>query len=143
MTSRIPDAADPFEEEGLPGMNDGLASKRITGDTQDGIPAPHDSSVAVEDFGTTGLEEREGEPHNVRLAREQPDAGSQAGEQADRSEQSDMPYPTDPELKAGRIVQPDEGARPDTEEDEAGRSVGTDSGGFSAEERAIHVEPEA
>ncbi|WP_214411524.1 DUF5709 domain-containing protein [Sphaerisporangium fuscum] len=43
---------------------------------------------------------------------------------------------------AGRLVEPDEGAREDTEPDVIAREVGPDMGGFSAEEAAMRVEPE-
>lgn len=141
MADRIPNAADPFEEEGLPGMNDGLPAKRITGDAQEGIPAPGDSTVAAEDYGTTAAEERAGEPLDLRLSREEPDLT--ATDAADAAADADTPYPVDRDERAGRLVAPDEGARPDREPDAAGSSVGVDEGGFSAEERAIHVEPEA
>ncbi|MDF5757132.1 DUF5709 domain-containing protein [Spongiactinospora sp. TRM90649] len=43
---------------------------------------------------------------------------------------------------AGRLVEPDEGVRADTEAEEIAREVGPDSGGFSAEEAAMHIEEE-
>ena len=42
----------------------------------------------------------------------------------------------------GRIVEPDEGARTDAEKDVVGSDVGRDGGDLSAEETAMHVEPE-
>ncbi|WP_344966854.1 DUF5709 domain-containing protein [Streptosporangium fragile] len=44
--------------------------------------------------------------------------------------------------RAGRLVDPDEGARPDTEPDLVAEEVGPDAGGYSAEEAAMRVEPE-
>jgi Family of unknown function (DUF5709) len=123
MTRRIPDPPSPFEDEGLPDLDSGLPGKRITGDPQDDMPVPGDEPVAVDDFGTTAAEQREGEPLDLRLAREEPDviAGDDAA--------------------AGRIVEPDEGAGPDLEPDAVGLDVGTDGGGLSAEEQAVHIEP--
>lgn len=43
---------------------------------------------------------------------------------------------------AGRLVAPDEGTHPDVEKDEIADEVGPDSGGYSAEEAAMRVEPE-
>lgn len=43
---------------------------------------------------------------------------------------------------AGRLVAPDEGARPDAEPDEVAQEAGPDRGGYSAEEQAMRVEPE-
>ncbi|WP_248963410.1 DUF5709 domain-containing protein [Sphaerisporangium perillae] len=41
-----------------------------------------------------------------------------------------------------RFVAPDEGARPDEESEEYAAEVGQDDGDFSAEERAMHIEPD-
>ena len=129
MTSRIPDPADPFEEEGLASQEPGLAGKRITGDPQDDMVVPRDTPVAVDDYGTTAAEE----PHLLERA---------ATTDADESEDSDQPYPVDPEEKVGRIVETDEGARTDDEASAVANDVGTDLGGFSAEERAMHIQRE-
>lgn len=43
---------------------------------------------------------------------------------------------------SGRLVAPDEGARPDEEKDSVADEVGPDAGGYSAEESAVHVDPE-
>lgn len=141
MTSRIPEPADPFEEEGLPVGEDGLPGKIITGDAQDGIVPPADHAVAVDDFGTTAREMAEGEPLADRLDREEPDVLANIDRPADESEDADQPFPEAPDERVGRLVQPDEGARSDTESDEVATDVGTDLGGFSAEEAAMHVEP--
>ncbi len=141
MTSRIPGPADPFEEEGQASQNPGMAGKRITGDAQDDMIVPRtDHPYAAEDWGTTATEQHEGEPLDVREAREEPDMAQHA---LDESADANEPYPVDRDEHAGRIVDTDEGAREDTEADVVARSVGTDAGGFTAEERAIHIEPEA
>lgn len=142
-TSRIPEPADPFEEEGLPVGEDGLPGKLITGDAQDGMEPPHDYPVAVNEYGTTAEEQALGEPLDLRLSREEPEVLAAADVPAEDSPDSDSPYPEDPEERVGRIVDVDEGARTDTETDAVAYDVGTDRGGFSAEERAMHLEPEA
>jgi len=43
------------------------------------------------------------------------------------------------DLRAGRLVAPDEGSGEDTEKDLLGREVGIDGGAASAEEAAVHV----
>ncbi|MEV4800575.1 DUF5709 domain-containing protein [Nonomuraea sp. NPDC049421] len=43
---------------------------------------------------------------------------------------------------AGRLVAADEGAHGDDEPDEIATEVGPDGGGFTAEEAAMHIEPE-
>ncbi|HET7530069.1 MAG TPA: DUF5709 domain-containing protein [Mycobacteriales bacterium] len=140
MSSRIPDPADPFEEEGLASPDPDNDGKRITGDTQEEIQPPLDRPVAVDDFGTTAAEEAAGESLDGRLDREQPDMFAAAARDADESPDADQPYPSDPEERVGRIVETDEGARSDDEPDAVAVDVGTDLGGFSAEERAMHVE---
>ncbi len=42
----------------------------------------------------------------------------------------------------GRLVESDEGARTDTEAEMGAADVGSDLGGYSAEESAMHLEPE-
>jgi hypothetical protein len=143
MTSRIPEPADPFEEEGLAAGEDGLPGKWITGDAQDGMVPPHDYPVAVDEYGVTAEEQALGEPLDLRLSREEPDVTAAADVPADESAGSDSPYPEDPEERVGRIVDIDEGAHTDTEKASVAYDVGTDTGGFSAEERAMHIEPEA
>jgi hypothetical protein len=44
--------------------------------------------------------------------------------------------------RAGRLVEPDEGAHGDDEPDLVGDEVGPDMGGYTAEEAAMRVEPE-
>jgi len=141
VSSRIPDPADPFEEEGLASPDPEYGAKRITGDPQEEMAVPAERPIAVTDYGTTTEEERTDEPLDARLAREEPE--QRATGKADDSPDADQPYPEDPDERVGRIVETDEGARTDDEKDAVAHSVGTDQGGFSAEERAMHVEPEA
>jgi hypothetical protein len=142
VSSRIGDPSDPFEDEGLASPDPELAAKRITGDTQDDVPVPGDRPVAVNDFGTTVAEQQAGEPLELRLAREEPDLLTRADSPPDLSDDADNPYPVDREERVGRIVETDEGAREDTEADVVALDVGTDGGGFTAEERAMRIERE-
>lgn len=112
-----------FEEEGIPDPGDLTPEQEATGQLDLTTEPPHDSPLAVEGWGTTPAEQRDGEPLSGRLARELPDT-----------------YPSEPPQEVGRLVQPDEGAHTDTEAD----LVATDSGdtaGLSAEEAALHLEP--
>lgn len=143
MSSRISDPADPFEEAGLASPDPDDAAKRISGDAQEEIPVPGEQPIAVDNYGTTAAEEAAGEPLDHKLAREEPDLLARAQTtDADESPDADQPYPEDRDERAGRIVESDEGAREDTEADAVAHEVGTDGGGFSAEERAMHIEPE-
>ena len=143
MNKRIPEPADPFEEAGLASPDPEYDAKRITGDPQEEIPVPGERPVAVDDYGTTPDEERANEPLDGRLAREEPERTSRAA--VDDSDAAAQPYPEDHDERVGRIVETDEGARSDDEADAVAIDVGTDKGGFSAEERAMRIEkdPEA
>jgi hypothetical protein len=145
MTTHTPDPADPYEEAGLPATDDALPGKLITGDAQDDIVVPTERPTYVDSYGTTDLEASLGEPLGQRLAHEQPDVLAQLDkpwtDSGSPEDDSDDPYPSDPEERVGRLVAPDEGAHSDVDADEIAQDVGTDLGGFSAEERAMHIEP--
>ena len=140
MSSRIPGPADPFEEEGLASPDPDQDAKRITGDVQEEMAVPAERPIASTDYGTTQAEEATDEPLDGRLAREEPELNAAGA--ADESPDADQPYPEDKEERVGRIVETDEGARADDEADAVALDVGTDKGGFSAEERAMHIVPE-
>lgn len=148
--SRVPDPASEMEEEGIPDLGDPDPAQQVTGDAGYGLSVPRDQATAVDDYGTTAAEEHEGEPLDLRVSREEPDPAAEAGAAdpltvGDREEPpgDDDPFPRDDELRTGRVVEPDEGARTDAEKDAVARDVGTDVGGFSAEERAMHIDEQA
>lgn len=143
MTSRIPEPPSAMEAEGIPDSGDTSTMQESTGDAEYGMEPPHDTALAVDDFGTTAEEEHDGEPLDARLTREEPDVLASADLDADESEGSDTPFDERAGQGVGRIVEPDEGARGDTEADLVAEDVGTDLGGYSAEESAMHLEPEA
>ncbi len=115
-----------YEAEGIPEPDPGRGSSTVIDENPE---PPHDTATAVEGFGTTPAEIHEGESLDGRLARENPELPPSAP--------ADQPGPG-----VGRLVQPDEGVREDTEKDMVADDVGTDLGGYSAEESAMHVEPE-
>jgi hypothetical protein len=118
--SRIPETPSPMEEEGVPET-----------DQSYGYEPPRDTPLLVDEFGTTAAEQRTGEPLDGRIAREEPDVIDLVGVDADESAPA-----------VGRLVESDEGARADTEAEMVAADVGTDLGGSSAEEAAMHLEPE-
>ena len=125
MTDRDP--RSEFEDQGIPDLRDGYPEQEWTEDPQQ-APVPGDEPMAVDDFGTTAEERREGESLNGRLSREEPEAEAPGAGTAAPA--------------AGRLVQEDEGVRDDTESEEIAQDVGPDTGGFTAEEAAMHVEDE-
>ena len=106
---------------------------------------PADKWSPGERFGSTLAEERSGESLDQLLAEEEPDADPYAD--PDPAAESDLPRegpePYDePQPRAGRLVQEDEGAHPDTEPDLVAEDVGIDAGAASAEEAAVHITDE-
>ena len=143
MTSRIPETPSAFEAEGIP--DPGLTSdSRLATDPDDayGIEPPHDTATAVDEFGTTAAEMHDGESLDGRIAREEDDVLAQVDVAADESAGSDTPFGERAGQGVGRLVESDEGARADDEAELVATDVGTDLGGYTAEEAAMHLEPE-
>jgi len=108
--------------------------------------------------GETAAEQAEGSSLEERLAAELPDVdGARPGEEVLPAEQplddalgedvaaEDLVVTDDPEgnevgdFRAGRLVEPDEGAHEDVDKDMFATDVGIDGGAASAEEAAMHV----
>ena len=142
MTSRIPETPSEHEAEGIPDPGFAEPGQLESGDTEATTEPPHDTALAVDDFGTTAREIADGEPLDGRLSREEPDVLAQAGAAADEGAGADTPFDERSGQGVGRLVEPDEGAHTDTEADLVAEDVGTDLGGYSAEEAAMHLEPE-
>lgn len=149
MTSRIPEPPSEMEAEGVPDMGYTSDTSEVTGDAGYGMEPPRDTATAVDDFGTTAAEEVAGEPLDDRLAREEPDPALDgldlvegSASKANEEEGADQPFDERAGQGIGRLVESDEGARPDDEAEMVARDAGTDLGGYTAEESAMHVEPE-
>jgi Family of unknown function (DUF5709) len=132
-----------------------------SGDTLSGAPGddPLDRGVVPPErwsagvrFGTTGTEQEEGESLDQLLAEEEPDPALdftddepediedvELDEDAGDEDVDGLLLDDGPDPRAGRLVQEDEGAHPDEEEDLVASDVGIDGGGATAEEAAMHV----
>ena len=106
--------------------------------------APEDRPWAVDDWGTTDLEQEEGESLDGRLAREVPDSradveGDGIGDLA--GGEGELRDDEVGDARSGRLAQTDAGSEsaPDTEPDLEAWDEGVDGGAASAEEAAIHV----
>jgi Family of unknown function (DUF5709) len=126
MTER--DFDSELEDDGIPDLQDGYPQQYWAEDPQR-APVPGDRPIALDDFGTTAEEQREGESLDGRLSREEPDVGEPGASTATPRE-------------TARLVQQDEGVHTDTESQEIATDVGQDTGGFTAEEAAMRVEDE-
>ncbi|REF00091.1 DUF5709 domain-containing protein [Thermomonospora umbrina] len=122
MTERDPRSR--FEDEGIPDLQDGTPEQQWAEDPQE-MALPGERPVGVEQYGTTADEQTSGESLDHKLDRERPDEGVER---------------PDTSRTAGRIVEEDEGARPDREKDNVADDVGPDSGGFTVEEDAMRIE---
>lgn len=145
MTSRIPQRPSEFEAEGVPDPGETSEGQDVVGDAGSayGEEPPHDTALAVDDWGTTAEEEHAGEPLDLRLSREEPEVLAAVGRDADESENADTPFDERAGQGVGRLVEPDEGAHTDTEADLVATDAGTDLGGYTAEESAMHLETDA
>jgi uncharacterized iron-regulated membrane protein len=142
MSSRIPEPPSEAEAEGIPDPGFSDPSQLVAGDTEATIEPPHDTAIAVGEWGTTASEQAEGEPLDSRLAREEDDVLAAIDVPADETAGADTPFDERAGQGVGRLVEPDEGSRTDTETDLVAGDVGTDLGGYTAEESAMHLEPE-
>lgn len=140
MSDRFPEPESGFEAEGLPEPGDVDSGQTVSGDAASsyGMEPPHDVPIAADEYGTTPQEMHDGESLTRRLDREQPDVLAAADQPANETEYADTPYAERAGAGVGRLVEPDEGGRPDTEKDLLASDVGTDLGGYTAEESAMH-----
>ncbi|HKT03894.1 MAG TPA: DUF5709 domain-containing protein [Rugosimonospora sp.] len=139
--------------------------RHADGPDEAALPPDRDSGpLAVDEFGTTAEEQRQGEPLDLRLSRERADptldrvplddtdpllfeADALLEEPIEPAVGSavsmyDRPEPGVPDLTpVGRLTRPDEGAHEDDEATEVAVDTGAAGGGASAEELAIHRVP--
>jgi hypothetical protein len=141
--SRIPDPPSDFEAEGIPDPGEALPSKEITGDAQEGEPVPGDRPGESVEYGMTAYEERHGEGLSGRLDREQPDVLTDESVREDDDGDQSLDNPYERERMVGRLVDDDEGAHEDETAEVVGHDVGTDLGGYSSEESAMHIDPDS
>ncbi|GGO79522.1 DUF5709 domain-containing protein [Nocardioides deserti] len=108
----------------------------------EGYSPPEKYSVA-QGYGNTPLEEAMGETFDQRLEQEvpEPDPYEQAEVEAQRGELNEdiRDGAQSGDERAGRLVEPDEGAHTDVEADLVAEDVGIDGAGAGAEEAAVHV----
>ncbi len=118
---------------------------------------PNDRPLAVGQHGTTAEEQLEGSSLEQRVTAERPDVdGERPGDEVLPTEQplsdalgedvsaADLVVTEEEDaevgdLRAGRLVEEDEGVREDSEKDLVAQDVGIDGGAAGAEEAAMHV----
>jgi hypothetical protein len=134
------DHGSRFEDAGIPDLQDGTPEQQQAEDPQE-LPLPGDAPNASVDWGTTVEEQLQGEPLDVRLAREQPDPALEEIN-GGRRRPADEAGSGD---RVGRLANDDTSqsgdsvtSGPDTD----ATDVGMDGGGLTQEEQAVHLEPE-
>ncbi|MBZ9640263.1 DUF5709 domain-containing protein, partial [Streptomyces sp. PSKA30] len=136
-----PTGTNEEQEDAAPLDLQDAVDERTYDDTLDEGYSPPEKPLGVTRHGTTAAEQHTGESLDQRLAQERPDVDEPAGDDI-----GDLPggdgEPVDPEAgteRAGRLVAPDEGLRPDTTKEAVADDRGVDAGAAGAEEAAVHV----
>ena len=135
------DGTDPEEDTGVLEAEDTLEDARGVRDVLDTGWSPAERPWAVNDWGTTEAEESAGESLDGRLARELPDRVDDEGDGLGDTSDTDGELIDDEvgDLRAGRLVDADDGGTGDTDDELWAQDEGIDSGAASAEEAAVHV----
>jgi hypothetical protein len=135
------DGTDPEEASGLLEAEDTLEDSRGVRDVLDTGWSPPERPWAVDDWGTTEAEELAGESLDGRLARELPDRLDDDGDGLGDLSGSDGELLDDEvgDVRAGRLVDANDGGTSDTDDELWARDAGIDGAGASAEEAAVHV----
>jgi len=138
------DGTDPEEASGVLEPEDTLEDTHGVRDVLDTGWSPPERPWAVDDWGTTEAEEEAGESLDGRLARELPDRPDEDGSLEDGlgdSSDTDGELLDDEvgDLRAGRLVDADEGGGGDTDAELYARDEGIDGAAASAEEAAVHI----
>ncbi|WP_193612716.1 DUF5709 domain-containing protein [Nocardioides lijunqiniae] len=110
--------------------------------------SPPEHYSAGQGFGNTPYEEALGESLDQRLRQEDPEPDPYA---EDGTGDDDGPSESDEflddgevgDVRAGRLVDLDQGLGEDVDKDLVGDDVGIDGAGASAEEAAVHVVPDS
>lgn len=132
------DGTDPEEATGLLEASDTLDDD---GDVLDRGWSPPERAWAVDDWGTTEAEEEAGESLDGRLARELPDGVHDDGDGLGDASDTDGELLDDEvgDVRAGRLVDADDGGTTDSDEQLYARDQGIDGAAASAEEAAVHL----
>lgn len=139
-----PDGSEVQDDAGLLDVSDTLDDRGVDEALDEGY-SPPEKPWGVEHTGVTAAERQRGESLDERLAEEVPDIAGQDGDGIGDLWDGDGELIDDEvgDLRAGRLIAPDEGAHEDTEKDLIAYDVGVDGAAASAEEAAMHVIPDS
>jgi hypothetical protein len=150
-------ASYSVDDEGQLQPSDTLDQDDVADELDRGY-SPPEKPRGVDAFGTTVEEQRQGENLEQRIRQEEPDPNTAYGAPENESgldEEEDRVGGDDPDsiaaeddfigdaevgdMRAGRLVAPDEGAHEDVDHEMVGRDVGVNGAAASAEEAAMHI----
>lgn len=142
-----PVGSEPADHDGVLEMLD-VHDERVNDVMYEQSYSPPERQGSMDHYGLTPDEESSPAPLDVRLAQEEPDvaAGGLGAGSPDLPADADV----DGELlddqvgtvRAGRLVEPDQGGGPDTEASAVATDAGFAGGAYGAEEAAVHVVPD-
>jgi hypothetical protein len=140
MTSDSADFGDDVYTSGVEDADDRDPLENLTGEYPeeplDTGYSPPDREPTATRYGTTAAEQEAGESLDQRLAQEEPDFGV---EEESLDEDGTGERYAEADVRAGRLVAPDEGAHADEESDLVAYDAGIAGSAASAEEAAMHV----
>jgi hypothetical protein len=125
------------DDEDQPGNIEDLGDDDVADELDRGYSPPERYS-AGQGYGNTPWEEEHRETIDQRLGQEEPDADPYA-ETDDDLDDDDLDDGEVGDVRAGRLVDPDQGLGEDEEKDLVGDDVGIDGAAASAEEAAMHI----
>ncbi|CAN5419429.1 DUF5709 domain-containing protein [soil metagenome] len=135
MTETPEDLPEPSELTDQLQPEDTLNDRGVDDILDEGY-SPAERYSSAERFGSTAAEERQGESLDERMRQEIPEKDPY---DIDDSEDDYLDDGEVGSVRAGRLVDPNEGSGEDVDKDLIGDDVGIDGAASSAEEAAIHI----
>jgi len=124
------------DEDQPQGDGDSMTGDRGLAEPLDEGYSPPEKWSVGQGYGNTPLEEELGESLDQRIAQEEPEPDPYAEAERDIDDLDDGEVGN---VRAGRLIAPDEGAGEDEDSEPYADDVGIDGAGASAEEAAMHV----
>ena len=122
------------DEDQPQGDGDSMSDDRGLAEPLDEGYSPPEKWSVGQGYGNTPLEEELGETLDQRIAQEEPEPDPYAEEDTEDLDDGEVG-----DVRAGRLVAPDEGAGEDEDSEMYADDAGIDGAGASAEEAAMHV----
>ncbi len=122
------------DEDQPQGDGDSMSDDRGLAEPLDEGYSPPERWSVGQGYGNTPLEEELGETLDQRIAQEEPEPDPYAEEDTEDLDDGEVG-----DVRAGRLVAPDEGAGEDVDSEMFADDAGIDGAGASAEEAAMHV----